>query len=106
VFSWDITKLQGPGRGEYFHLYVMLDIFSRYAVGWAVAATESADLAKAFIADITATHSAPHAIHADRGTSMTSKPVAQLLADLGVSRSHSRPRVPNDNPFPRPSSRR
>jgi putative transposase len=96
VFSWDITKLQGPGRGEYFHLYVMLDIFSRYVVGWTVAATESADLAKAFIADITATHGAPHAIHADRGTSMTSKPVAQLLLDLGVTRSHSRPRVSND----------
>jgi putative transposase len=99
VFSWDITKLQGPGRGEYFHLYVMLDIFSRYAVGWTVAASESADLAKAFIADITATHGAPQAIHADRGTSMTSKPVAQLLLDLGVARSHSRPRVSNDNPY-------
>jgi putative transposase len=99
VYSWDITKLQGPGRGEYFHLYVMLDIFSRYVVGWTVAAAESADLAKAFIADITATHGAPHAIHADRGTSMTSKPVAQLLLDLGVARSHSRPRVSNDNPY-------
>jgi putative transposase len=99
VWSWDITKLQGPGRGEYFHLYVMLDIFSRYVVGWTVAAAESAELAKAFIADITATHGAPQAIHADRGTSMTSKPVAQLLADLGVARSHSRPRVSNDNPY-------
>ena len=93
------TKLQGPGRGEYFHLYVMLDIFSRYAVGWTVAAAESAELAKAFITDITATHGAPQAIHADRGTSMTSKPVAQLLVDLGVARSHSRPRVSNDNPY-------
>jgi putative transposase len=100
VWSWDITKLQGPGRGEYFHLYVMLDIFSRYAVGWTVAA-ESAELAKAFIADITATHGAPQAIHADRGTSMTSKPVAQLLLDLGVTKSHSRPRVSNDNPYVR-----
>jgi putative transposase len=99
VWSWDITKLPGPGRGEYFHLYVMLDIFSRYVVGWTVAATESADLAKAFIADITATHGAPQAIHADRGTSMTSKPVAHLLVDLGVTRSHSRPRVSNDNPY-------
>jgi putative transposase len=99
VFSWDITKLQGPGRGEYFHLYVMLDIFSRYVVGWTVAAAESADLAKAFIADIITAHGAPQAIHADRGTSMTSKPVVQLLLDLGVSRSHSRPRVSNDNPF-------
>jgi putative transposase len=99
VWSWDITKLQGPGRGEYFHLYVMLDIFSRYAVGWTVAAAESAELAKAFIADITATHGAPQAIHADRGTSMTSKPVAQLLIDLDVARSHSRPHVSNDNPY-------
>jgi putative transposase len=99
VYSWDITKLQGPGRGEYFHLYVMLDIFSRYVVGWTVAATESAELAKAFITDITATHGAPQAIHADRGTSMTSKPVAQLLVDLGVAHSHSRPRVSNDNPY-------
>lgn len=93
------TKLQGPGRGEYFHLYVMLDIFSRYVVGWTVAAAESADLARAFIAEVTATHGIPQAIHADRGTSMTSKPVAQLLLDLGVARSHSRPRVSNDNPF-------
>jgi putative transposase len=99
VFSWDITKLQGPSRGQYFHLYVMLDIFSRYVVGWTVAATESAALATEFIADITATHGIPQAIHADRGTSMTSKPVAQLLADLGVARSHSRPRVSNDNPY-------
>jgi putative transposase len=99
VYSWDITKLQGPGRGEYYHLYVMLDIFSRYVVGWTVAAGESADLAKAFIAEVTATHGVPQAIHADRGTSMTSKPVAQLLVDLGVARSHSRPRVSNDNPF-------
>jgi putative transposase len=99
VYSWDITKLQGPGRGEYFHLYVMLDIFSRYVVGWTVATGESAELAKAFIADITTTHGTPAAIHADRGTSMTSKPVAQLLLDLGVTRSHSRPRVSNDNPY-------
>lgn len=99
IYSWDITKLQGPGRGEYYHLYVMLDIFSRYVVGWTVAAAESAHLATAFIADITAIHGAPQAIHADRGTSMTSKPVAQLLLDLGVARSHSRPRVSNDNPY-------
>ena len=99
IYSWDITKLQGPGRGEYYHLYVMLDIFSRYVVGWTAAAAESADLAKAFIADITAIHGVPQAIHADRGTSMTSKPVAQLLLDLGVARSHSRPRVSNDNPY-------
>jgi putative transposase len=103
IYSWDITKLQGPGRGEYYHLYVMLDIFSRYVVGWTVAAAESADLAKAFIADITAIHGVPQAIHADRGTSMTSKPVAQLLLDLGVTRSHSRPRVSNDcDDFPTP----
>ena len=68
-------------------------------MGWTVATGESAELAKAFIADITTTHGTPAAIHADRGTSMTSKPVAQLLVDLGVARSHSRPRVSNDNPY-------
>ena len=77
----------------------MLDIFSRYVVGWTVAAAESAELATEFIDDVTATHGTPQAIHADRGTSMTSKPVAQLLVDLGVARSHSRPQVSNDNPY-------
>ena len=100
VWTWDITKLKGPDRGVYYDLLVMLDIFSRYALGWIVAPAESGELAEAFIADVIAAHGvAPKAIHADRGTSMTSKPVAQLLIDLGVARSHSRPHVSNDNPF-------
>lgn len=99
VFTWDITKLKSPTRGEYYQLYVMLDIFSRYVVGWAVHAVESAELATAFIHDVIATHGAPQVVHADRGTSMTSKPLAALLADLGVARSHSRPHVSNDNPY-------
>ena len=100
VWSWDITKLHGPARGVYYDLYVMLDIYSRYVVGWMVAARESADLAEEFIADaIARVGAAPKAIHADRGTSMTSKPVSLLLADLGIDRSHSRPRVSNDNPY-------
>jgi putative transposase len=100
VWSWDITKLKGPDRGVYYELLVMLDIYSRYVLGWTVAPGESGELAEAFIADVVAVQgAAPKAIHADRGTSMTSKPVAQLLIDLGVARSHSRPHVSNDNPY-------
>jgi putative transposase len=99
VFTWDITKLAGPTRGLYYEAYVMIDIFSRYIVGWKVAATESAELAEGFIADVFAIHGVPQVVHADRGTSMTSKKVADLLADLKVVRSHSRPHVSNDNPF-------
>ena len=99
VWSWDITKLRGPERGVYYDLYVILDIYSRYIVGWTVAAREDADLASALIEHATQVHGAPGSLHADRGTSMTSKPVAQLLVDLGVARSHSRPHVSNDNPF-------
>jgi putative transposase len=100
VWSWDITKLAGPYRGVYYDLYVMLDIYSRYVVGWQVAPRESGELAEEFIADaIARTGAAPKAVHADRGTSMTSKPVAVLLANLGIDRSHSRPRVSNDNPY-------
>jgi putative transposase len=99
VWSWDITKLRGPTRGVYYDLYVILDIFSRYVVGWTAAATESADIAAQLIADAIAGHGRPDSLHADRGTSMTSKPVAQLLVDLGVARSHSRPHVSNDNPY-------
>ena len=102
VWSWDITKLRGPTRGVTFDLYVIIDIYSRYVVGWTVAATETGELAKAFIADTMTRHRigvGQLALHADRGTSMTSKPVAQLLVDLGVERSHSRPRVSNDNPY-------
>jgi putative transposase len=102
VWSWDISKLRGPTKGVYFDLYVIIDIFSRYVVGWMVAPTETAELAKAFIAATIAAHGiTAHVltIHADRGTSMTSKPVAVLLAELGVTRTHSRPHVSNDNPY-------
>jgi putative transposase len=99
VWSWDITKLRGPDRGVYYDLYVILDIYSRYVVGWTVAAREDADIAKELIASAARVHGAPDSLHADRGTSMTSKPVAQLLVDLGVARSHSRPHTSNDNPF-------
>jgi len=102
VWSWDITKLRGPLRGSWFDLYVILDIYSRYIVGWLLASAESGELAKDLIADALKRQGVgcdQLSIHADRGTSMTSKPVAQLLVDLGVLRSHSRPHVSNDNPF-------
>ena len=99
VWSWDITKLRGPARGVYYDLYVILDIFSRYVTGWTVAARESAAIAEQLIADAVNRHGRPGSLHADRGTSMTSKPAAQLLVDLGVDRSHSRPHVSNDNPY-------
>ncbi len=99
VWSWDITKLRGPERGVYYDLYVVLDIFSRYVVGWTVAAREDADIAKNMLQQAMAVHGRPGSVHADRGTSMTSKPVAQLLVDLGVARSHSRAHVSNDNPY-------
>lgn len=99
VWSWDITKLRGPARGVYFDLYVALDIYSRYVVAWTVAAREDSDIAKEMLERAMGVHGVPAAVHADRGTSMTSKPVAQLLVDLGVARSHSRPHVSNDNPY-------
>ena len=99
VWTWDITKLRGPERGVYYDLYAVLDIFSRYVVGWTVAAREDATIATALLASAMRVHGRPGSVHADRGTSMTSKPVAQLLVDLGVARSHSRPHVSNDNPF-------
>ena len=102
VWSWDITKLHGPAKWTYYHLYVVLDIYSRYAVGWMVASRESAVLAEKLIAGTCAKQGIARgqlAIHADRGSSMTSKPVALLLADLGVTQSHSRPHVSNDNPY-------
>ena len=102
VWSWDITKLHGPAKWTYYHLYVILDIFSRYAVGWMVATCESAALAEKLIAATCAKQGIGRgqlSIHADRGSSMTSKPVALLLADLGVTQSHSRPHVSNDNPY-------
>ncbi len=102
VWSWDITKLKGPKRGEYYDLYVVLDIFSRYVVAWLVAPCESGELAKELIADAIARQQVPPGqlrIHADNGSSMTSNPVVELLAFLGIGRSHSRPHVSNDNPF-------
>jgi putative transposase len=102
VWSWDITKLKGPQRGEYYDLYVVLDIFSRYVVAWCVAPSESGELAKELIADAVARHAVPPGqltVHADRGSSMTSNPVVELLAFLGIARTHSRPHVSNDNPF-------
>ena len=108
VWSWDITKLLGPAKWTYFYLYVILDIFSRYVVGWMLAPRESAALAERLIADTCAKQEIEPGqltVHADRGTAMTSKPVALLLADLGVTKTHSRPYVSNDNPFPKPSSR-
>ena len=102
VWSWDITKLLGPAKWTYYYLYVILDIFSRYVVGWMVAHQESAALAERLIAATCERQEivpGQLTIHADRGSSMTSKPVAWLLADLGVTRTHSRPHVSNDNPF-------
>src|SRR5258705_12768035 len=92
VYSWDITKLAGPVKGSYFDAYVMIDIYSRYLVGVHVHAHESAVLARELMEQIFAVHGVPQVVHADRGTSMTSKTVAALLADLEVTRSHSRPR--------------
>lgn len=102
VWSWDITKLKGPARWTCFHLYVILDIFSRYVTGWMVAERESAALATELIDLSVQRHSiAPGTLtlHADRGASMRSKPVAALLVDLDINRSHSRPHVSDDNPF-------
>ncbi|MFN3218465.1 MAG: IS3 family transposase [Acidimicrobiales bacterium] len=102
VWSWDITKLAGPERGIYYELFVIIDIYSRYVVAWCVAEAETGELAEAFIEaalDRQQIGRDQLTLHADRGTSMTSKPVAQLLVDLGVARSHSRPSVSNDNPY-------
>ncbi|MFF0991353.1 IS3 family transposase [Kocuria nitroreducens] len=99
VYTWDITKLPGPARGVYHDAYVMIDIYSRYIVGAHVHARESAPLAEDMMRRIFGVHGIPAVVHADRGTSMTSKPLAALLADLGVTRSHSRPSVSNDNPY-------
>ena len=102
VWSWDITKLLGPVKWTYFYLHVILDVFSRYVVGWALAERESAILAEQLIAATAAKQRIQPgtlSIHADRGSPMTSKPVALLLSDLGIIRSHSRPHVSNDNPY-------
>jgi putative transposase len=102
VYSWDITKLLGPAKWTYFYLYVIIDIFSRYVPGWMLAHAENTKLAEALLADTVAKQNIGHGqltIHADRGSPMTAKPVAFLLADLGVTKSHSRPHVSNDNPY-------
>jgi putative transposase len=102
LWSWDITKLKGPAKWTYFYLYVVLDVFSRYVVGWMVATEESAVLAKKLIAEICdrqGIEPGQLGLHADRGSAMTSKSFALLLSDLGVTKTHSRPYVSNDNPF-------
>lgn len=102
LWSWDITKLRGPAKWTYFYLYVILDVYSRYVVGWMVAHRETAKLAKKLIKESCRKQGvAPGelTVHADRGTSMTSKTVALLMADLGINKTHSRPHVSNDNPF-------
>jgi len=102
VWSWDITKLKGPTRGEYYELFVIIDIYSRYVVNWCVAPAETGELAADFIDAAYREQGVANGeltLHADRGSAMTSKPVSQLLVDLGVARSHSRPRVSNDNPY-------
>jgi putative transposase len=102
LWSWDITKLKGPTKWTYYYLYKIIDVFSRNVVGWMVAHRESADLAEGLIADtILKQEIRPGqlTIHADRGSSMTSVTVGQLLADLGVTKTHSRPHVSNDNPY-------
>jgi putative transposase len=102
VWSWDITKLLGPAKWTYFYLYVLLDIFSRYVVGWLVAPRESATLAEKLIRESCGKQPilpGQLTVHADRGSSMTSRSVALLLSDLGVTKTHSRPHTSNDNPF-------
>jgi putative transposase len=102
LWSWDITKLLGPTKWTYYYLYNILDVFSRYSVGWMIAERESAPLAEELIAATCLRQNIPPGqltIHADRGSSMSSKPVALLMADLGVTKTHSRPQVSNDNPF-------
>jgi putative transposase len=102
LWSWDITKLLGPTKWTYYYLYNILDVFSRYSVGWMIAERESASLAEELIAATCVRQNIQPGqltIHADRGSSMSSKPVALLMADLGVTKTHSRPHVSNDNPF-------
>jgi len=102
VYSWDITKLLGPVKWTYFYLYVIMDIFSRYIVGWMVATRESATLAKKLISETCTKQRIEQGqltVHADRGPSMRSKLVAHLLADMGVTKTHNRPYVSNDNPY-------
>jgi len=102
VWSWDITKLKGPAKWVYYYLYVILDIFSRYAVGWLLAQHENAGLAQRLIRETCTKQGVEPGqliLHADRGAPMTSKTLSQLLADLGVEKTHARPHVSDDNPF-------
>ncbi len=102
LWSWDITKLRGPVKWTCYHLYVILDVFSRYVVGWMIAEVESDELAKRLLAETIGKEEVDATkltVHADRGASMRSRLVAQLLADLGVTKTHSRPHVSDDNPF-------
>ena len=102
MWSWDISKLLGPAKWTWFYLYVIIDIYSRYIPGWMLARAERAHLAERLLADTITKQAVARnrlTIHADRGSSMASKPVALLLADLGVTKSHSRPHVSNDNPY-------
>jgi len=102
LWSWDITKVKGPTKWHYYYLYVILDVFSRYVVGWLLAEQESADLAELLISESCAKQGITRehlTLHADRGAAMKAKTVSQLLTALGVTQSHSRPHVPNDNPY-------
>lgn len=102
VWSWDITKLKGAYKGQWFYLYVIMDIFSRYVVGWMVATSETAELAKRLIGESALKQGIDEdhlTLHSDRGTAMTSKKVSRLLEDLGIAKSFSRPRVSDDNPY-------
>ena len=102
VWSWDITKVRGPSKGIWYYLYVILDVFSRYVVGWMLACQERADLAEELIRSSLEKQGIGRdelTLHADRGTSMTAKSVALLLSNLGVGQSHSRPYTSNDNPY-------
>ena len=102
VWSWDISKLKGPAKWTHYYLYVILDVFSRYAVGWTVAHRESSEVAKELIAQACDQQQITRGqltVHADRGSSMTSKPVAMMLTDLGVLKTHNRPYTSTDNPY-------
>ena len=102
LWSWDISKLLGPAKWTYFYLYVILDVFSRYVVGWTVQHRETAPIAEALIAQAIEQQQITReqlTVHADRGGPMRSKPVAFLLADLGITKTHSRPYTSTDNPY-------
>ena len=102
LWSWDITKLKGPATWQLFYLYVVLDVFSRYVVGWLIAERESSELARLLIAESYQKQNVDReqlTLHVDRGPAMTSQSLAQLLGKLGVAKSHSRPYTPDDNPF-------